>query len=482
VRTSYRPQSNEQRHNEFDVICNEQRTQEIRVGRSYSTTLATISPFEYTGVIFCPTTSTGCFVARRNGKAFITGNSGFPKSHNISKAIDKMGGESLDWFIDYILEVAEERGISKKELTMLFPSKNGNPTGWLWNKQNNQSITLQQYNKIKDYLQLPFDNIEEVEREVIGKGKAGLTKGDIANFSGETEFNITAPSTDQAKQWDGWGSALKPAHEDLVLARKPFQFSSDFVYLYENIVYNLKLQLCQSKLFAKDVKEIFTLSQKEFQSNDKEIKLSEIESSQNIIQARQIQKEKDLILREQGIDGHITFVPKSSTTYNWMTYLSYPYSSNTTQVMSYTSEKYGITNSNFVVSDGIPFVIDTGKYNGKNLVYFYCATNHNLSVGEYVEIKLPQQPNGIGGKYVFQVFSIGDGGYDTTRNVFSIYDLKFPTADIQTGTYGNFKRIKKFLILFVFMDVTIILVLLLLLLSCILLNFEFFLLNVFYLF
>lgn len=147
-------------------------------------------------------------------------------------------------------------------------------------------------------------------------------------------------------------------------------------------------------------------------------------------------------LREQGINGHNTFVPKSSTTYNWMTYLSYPYSSNTTQVMSYTSEKYGITNSNFVVSDGIPFVIDTGKYNGKNLVYFYCATNHNLSAGEYVEIKLPQQPNGIGGKYVFQVYSLGDGGYDTTRNVFSIYDLKFPTTDIQTGTYGNFKRIK----------------------------------------
>jgi len=149
--------------------------------------------------------------------------SGFPKSHNISKALDKMGGESLDWFIEYILEVAKERGITKKELTMLFPSKNGNPTGWLWNKQNNQSITLEQYNTIKDYLNLPFDNIEEAKREVIGKGKAGLTKGDIANFSGETEFDITAPSTDAAKQWDGWGSALKPASEPIVLARKPLE-------------------------------------------------------------------------------------------------------------------------------------------------------------------------------------------------------------------------------------------------------------------
>lgn len=149
--------------------------------------------------------------------------SGFPKSHNISKAIDKMGGQSLDWFIDYILKVSEERGITKKELSMLFPSKNGKPTGWLWNKQNNQSITLEQYNTIKEYLKLPFENIEEAKREVIGRGKAGLTKGDIANFSGETEFDITAPSTDSAKEWDGWGSALKPANEPIVLARKPLE-------------------------------------------------------------------------------------------------------------------------------------------------------------------------------------------------------------------------------------------------------------------
>lgn len=33
---------------------------------------------------------------------------------------------------------------------------------------------------------------------------------------------ITQPATDQAKQWQGWGTALKPAHEPIVLARKPF--------------------------------------------------------------------------------------------------------------------------------------------------------------------------------------------------------------------------------------------------------------------
>lgn len=32
---------------------------------------------------------------------------------------------------------------------------------------------------------------------------------------------VTAPATDEAKRWEGWGTALKPAREPIVLARKP---------------------------------------------------------------------------------------------------------------------------------------------------------------------------------------------------------------------------------------------------------------------
>jgi site-specific DNA-methyltransferase (adenine-specific) len=34
---------------------------------------------------------------------------------------------------------------------------------------------------------------------------------------------VTAPATDDAKTWDGWGTALKPASESIVVARKPLQ-------------------------------------------------------------------------------------------------------------------------------------------------------------------------------------------------------------------------------------------------------------------
>lgn len=80
----------------------------------------------YSGKIWCIRTKNSSFIARRNGKIFITGNSGFPKSLDVSKAID--------------------------------------------------------------------------------------------NFKGDTK-----PSSEEAKQYDGYGTALKPAFEPIIVARKPIE-------------------------------------------------------------------------------------------------------------------------------------------------------------------------------------------------------------------------------------------------------------------
>jgi len=141
------------------------------------------------------------------------------------------------------------------------------------------------------------------------------------------------------------------------------------------------------------------------------------------------------ISRNEGIDGHIPFVNKSSTTYNWAFYLTYPYSSTTTQNMSYTNQRFNVTN-NFVCGDGIPYVLTTGSTNGNGLVYFYCGCDHNLKVNDYVELSTP-----IDGKTIFVVYSLGDGTYGSDSNVFTIFNLKFPDSDVQTGNKGTFKRI-----------------------------------------
>lgn len=74
-----------------------------------------------------------------------------------------------------------------------------------------------------------FDNAFGAEREVIGQyvspeGTTGInSKNDEFGFGmGDMENRlITTPTTDEAKQWNGWGTALKPAHEPIIVARKP---------------------------------------------------------------------------------------------------------------------------------------------------------------------------------------------------------------------------------------------------------------------
>jgi len=73
-----------------------------------------------------------------------------------------------------------------------------------------------------------IDKAAGAEREVTGE-RRGVVKGTGGRYNwhtdeastGQTIIQDTAPATAEAKEWDGWGTALKPAHEPIVLARKP---------------------------------------------------------------------------------------------------------------------------------------------------------------------------------------------------------------------------------------------------------------------
>jgi site-specific DNA-methyltransferase (adenine-specific) len=57
-----------------------------------------------------------------------------------------------------------------------------------------------------------------------GDGESYQLTGKNNGILGETRVydrKEFSPSTEQGKQWKGWGTALKPAHEPIVLARKP---------------------------------------------------------------------------------------------------------------------------------------------------------------------------------------------------------------------------------------------------------------------
>jgi len=78
-----------------------------------------------------------------------------------------------------------------------------------------------------------IDKAAGAEREVIGQSnavgmksitKARVEQGYRKNLTVANERNtidITTPATNDAKKWVGWGTALKPAFEPVVVARKP---------------------------------------------------------------------------------------------------------------------------------------------------------------------------------------------------------------------------------------------------------------------
>jgi DNA modification methylase len=89
VRSPHQPQPDGQPTGELDAVRHESRSQAVRASRYTRTDLVRIEPIQYSGYVWCVKVPTGAFVARRNGKAFVTGNSGFPKSHNVYKHLLK---------------------------------------------------------------------------------------------------------------------------------------------------------------------------------------------------------------------------------------------------------------------------------------------------------------------------------------------------------------------------------------------------------
>lgn len=149
---------------------------------------------------------------------------GFPKSHSVDKAIDKMGGKQIpDGFASWLKSERESKGISAKDLCEMGKFyKNVNHGGLISNWESGLgSPSAKQFNLLCDLLELPFEKREEVERQILGWRK--VMPGVAFSSEGPSELPITAPATDQAKQWQGWGTALKPCYEPIILVRKPLE-------------------------------------------------------------------------------------------------------------------------------------------------------------------------------------------------------------------------------------------------------------------
>jgi site-specific DNA-methyltransferase (adenine-specific) len=157
--------------------------------------------------------------------------SGFPKSLDVSKAIDKRGGAvaGFEDFRDAVKAAMKANGVSRS--TLQDALGNYMLSHYLTAGSQPAVPNYRDYVIIRDTVGLgdTFDHLFawEAEREVVGKSDNGIAGG-TGEHAGEggaygfgAEFDITAPATDAAQQWEGWGTALKPAHEPIVVARKP---------------------------------------------------------------------------------------------------------------------------------------------------------------------------------------------------------------------------------------------------------------------
>jgi DNA modification methylase len=155
--------------------------------------------------------------------------SGFPKSLNIGKAVDKIAGETgrKEKFTEWM----RTTGITASEINKITNSFMGShyltakeqpaiPTSAIWEILRPHIKT-----EIPKWVDGLVERIER-EREVVGKEKGAGTTGD--NLVGNQTFvaknqyeDGTHDITKVTSEFEGKGTALKPAHEPICMARKP---------------------------------------------------------------------------------------------------------------------------------------------------------------------------------------------------------------------------------------------------------------------
>lgn len=155
--------------------------------------------------------------------------SGFPKSFNISKAIGKMSKAS-DRLVEFSKLLREKRELLNLTLSEADKRITNGSTMYSFLEGRNlegafkiYAPNKENYEKIKQVYGIEgWDDIVENNLETIGEeeGSYGYQK-DGKRWNEKHE--IKQATTDEAKKWEGWGTALKPSFEPIVLCRKPLE-------------------------------------------------------------------------------------------------------------------------------------------------------------------------------------------------------------------------------------------------------------------
>lgn len=164
--------------------------------------------------------------------------SGFPKSLNVGKAIDKQDAVAArrardlsftGWMRDNAAPL-DVRGALRD--AGLITGKS-NLAGHYFESSQPMVATQVMFDAFAHTLRTsaPAWVLDIIEARTIESENSKLrevleTKHDsavrnVAVMSGKGDYDVTAAATDEAKKWGGYGTALKPAYEPIILCRKP---------------------------------------------------------------------------------------------------------------------------------------------------------------------------------------------------------------------------------------------------------------------
>jgi DNA modification methylase len=152
--------------------------------------------------------------------------SGFPKSLDVSKAIDKAGGNPLAWraFSEAYATAVQASAFKHSDIDRALGIKSSS-CYWARTDHRGGMPPRHHWEAVRELLGLSADFerlYDEAEREVVGQRTTGIGTGKGSTpIMGDGSRDITAPATPAAQQWAGWGTALKPALEPITVARKP---------------------------------------------------------------------------------------------------------------------------------------------------------------------------------------------------------------------------------------------------------------------
>jgi site-specific DNA-methyltransferase (adenine-specific) len=148
--------------------------------------------------------------------------SGFPKSLDVSKAIDKAGGVSPADQAAVLRNARERAGLTREEVAEAVGATVSSVRDWEEGRARTSGGPVEYLVPCDSYRTNLADLLGYTADERRVTGGTADRRGDGTGYSlGHSGTLTEGGNTNGAKQWSGWGTALKPAHEPIVVARKP---------------------------------------------------------------------------------------------------------------------------------------------------------------------------------------------------------------------------------------------------------------------